>query len=1135
MDRFRRKTSVFRRMLVSAPITWLLCALIAGVPCVANGQPSSDSELKTAVATFKGQIASLEASADLDPSSKSQAIEFANRALAAVESELLYLEKIAQLTTDIAKVDESTSAAKAGVSEKQPATAPPASATLKELDNGVQQRVSALESQQLAVSKLADAIASREQRLIDLPQAITAALDRVANIEEEMKSPVAAGESQQVTEMRQAMLKQQRRTLQREKETLKKENEWLLATGDLLPLQSALAQQRLDALKSELEMWQAAAAEHRKSEVNESVDDAVGTLETVSDELRPIAERNLAIAKQREAAEQKLKEAVATQVHLDTQLTSLKQQLARAQSETQSDQSMNESLGMLLREQRSELPDLQELMVSVKARQTEVSNARTRLFLLREEEAGLSDLERATAQNVAALGVPNTFANEVTKLLKERKELLEGLTTDENALFETLAKSSGTEANLIAVSKRYTSFIDERVLWIRSSPPFGIQNVVELGEPIFSLSRVEQWLRLGTRCVNRFWQNPIVPLIALIGGAILFLLRFRLRTTLRDLGRKAESGHCVDFGLTLRSIFLVAVISGLWAGAMYFLAMWLKGIVTSSTDLAAILSSGLIGAAATLYPLELWRQSARPKSLMLSHFGRSEHAAKVLHSNLCWLTIVVTPLVGLHTAIQSVNNPIYERSWGRISFALSMVCFAVFLHRIAHPDRTVLRSYLASKPDSLINRSRHIWFPLLVATPILLAVLSLVGYHFTAIQLAVRLNWTWFLLLAVGLLYATALRWALLNRRRLSIEQARALRAQNSELVETGLGSAEADIQEIDLDNVSLQTRRLIRALTLVVGAVALWSLWVGVLPALQRFDDIEAWKVVVPVSSIDAAQGEGLATGATSITKSVSYAQVGLAILILLGTFVATRDLPGLLELTVLQHLPMDVALRFAIKTLTRYVLFIAGLIWAFNTIDIGWSKVQWLVAAVSVGLGFGLQEIFANFVSGLIILFERPLRTGDIVTIDGVTGTVKNVRLRSTLIQDMDRKDFIVPNKDFITGRLLNWTLSDEVNRIVIVIGVAYGCDLERAKALLLEVAESHPLIVKKPGASVTFDSFGDNALQLTLRCYISMKDMSSRLQIVDELHTRLDKSYREADIEIPFPQRDVHVRSGRLPAQS
>ena len=135
----------------------------------------------------------------------------------------------------------------------------------------------------------------------------------------------------------------------------------------------------------------------------------------------------------------------------------------------------------------------------------------------------------------------------------------------------------------------------------------------------------------------------------------------------------------------------------------------------------------------------------------------------------------------------------------------------------------------------------------------------------------------------------------------------------------------------------------------------------------------------------------------------------------------------------------------------------------------------------------------------------------------------------------RDWDRKDLIVPNKDFVTGRLLNWTLHDEVNRIVIPIGVAYGTDTDQAKSLLLSVAKEHPLVASDPGPMATFEAFGDSSLNLILRCYIAMSNMPNRLSVVDDLHTGIDVKFREAGIEIPFPQRDLHVRSTDAPIAS
>ena len=243
-----------------------------------------------------------------------------------------------------------------------------------------------------------------------------------------------------------------------------------------------------------------------------------------------------------------------------------------------------------------------------------------------------------------------------------------------------------------------------------------------------------------------------------------------------------------------------------------------------------------------------------------------------------------------------------------------------------------------------------------------------------------------------------------------------------------------------------------------------------------------------------------------------------------------ASRNLPGLLELAVLQRLPMDHGGRNAITTLCRYACILAGCIIAFNTIGIQWSSIQWLVAALTVGLGFGLQEIFANFVSGLIILFERPVRIGDVVTIDNVTGSVSRIQIRATTITDWDRKEYIVPNKEFVTGKLLNWTLSDKTNRIVVRVGVAYGTDTENALSMLQEIADEHPLILSDPPPVVGFEGFGDSSLDLVLRCFLPSLD--NRLKVTTQLHVLIDRRFKDAGIEIAFPQRDLHIRS--LPQQ-
>lgn len=195
-----------------------------------------------------------------------------------------------------------------------------------------------------------------------------------------------------------------------------------------------------------------------------------------------------------------------------------------------------------------------------------------------------------------------------------------------------------------------------------------------------------------------------------------------------------------------------------------------------------------------------------------------------------------------------------------------------------------------------------------------------------------------------------------------------------------------------------------------------------------------------------------------------------------------------------------------------------------SLNTLGIKWSNLQWLIAALGVGLGFGLQEIVANFISGLIVLFERPFKIGDAVTIGGITGTVNRIQIRATTIMDWDRKELIVPNKEFITGQLINWSLSDQILRIIIPVGIAYGSDTDLAEKLMKKAIRNNPLIVKKPAPSVVMVNFGDNTLNYELRVFIN--NIDHWVEMRHTLHKAIDRAFREEGIIIAFPQRDVHL---------
>jgi potassium efflux system protein len=239
--------------------------------------------------------------------------------------------------------------------------------------------------------------------------------------------------------------------------------------------------------------------------------------------------------------------------------------------------------------------------------------------------------------------------------------------------------------------------------------------------------------------------------------------------------------------------------------------------------------------------------------------------------------------------------------------------------------------------------------------------------------------------------------------------------------------------------------------------------------------------------------------------------------------TYVLTKNLPGLIELLLLRRTLLDSGARIAVSTLVRYVVLIFGVSATFSLLGLTWTKIQWLAAALTFGLGFGLQEIVANFVSGLILLVERPIRVGDAVTIGDLQGRVTRTHIRATTITLWDRSEMIVPNKEFITTKLINWTLSDSKRRIDIPVRVAYGSDIQKVKDVLLAVADNHVHVLKEPAPHVLLVEFMEDAMKFELRIFV---DFGRGLKTKDELQVAIDRAFSEQGIEFAMPLLSIQL---------
>lgn len=227
-----------------------------------------------------------------------------------------------------------------------------------------------------------------------------------------------------------------------------------------------------------------------------------------------------------------------------------------------------------------------------------------------------------------------------------------------------------------------------------------------------------------------------------------------------------------------------------------------------------------------------------------------------------------------------------------------------------------------------------------------------------------------------------------------------------------------------------------------------------------------------------------------------------------------------------------MDLGVRLAVGSLVRYAVLTVGFMIILQSAGVDLSTLTVFAGAVGIGLGFGLQSVVGNFISGLIILFERPIKVGDRIEVGGVAGDVINISARATTILTNDNIAIIVPNSSFISEQVTNWSYTDRDVRFGVPVGVAYGSDPEQVRDVLMEAAAAHPGVLRTPKADVMLSEFGDSSLNFELRVWT--REYATRPGVLrSELNYMIVKLFREHGIEIPFPQRDLHIRSGSIGA--
>ncbi|MDI3515582.1 MAG: potassium-dependent mechanosensitive channel [Rhodocyclaceae bacterium] len=686
-------------------------------------------------------------------------------------------------------------------------------------------------------------------------------------------------------------------------------------------------------------------------------------------------------------------------------------------------------------------------------------------------------------------------------LLSTRAELLERLNRELNNLLNESITLQLNERQLQTTADRLRATLDEQMFWIPSNRPLDLAWLqaapVQLSRQLAAIpwqsATMELWAGLQAR---PFLFLPVLLLsIALLGR----------RRWLRD---KLERLHA-DIGYVRRDSQLhtpLAILFNMLLALPVSLLLALGGLALQmdARGQNAALGAALMQMAQAWLVFYTAYRVMEPGGVAERHFQWPQGQVRELHRSLRRLGLVVLAVVAIVTLAERQPE----------ALASDVLGILILLAGYATMAWLMVRLLVHKSHDGRPSPLRVMLGFALALMPLTLIGALVMGYYYTALKLTGRLIDTLFVLIVWRLLEATLVRALAVAARRIDYQRAVARReAAEREGKQSADNETTFEAPVLDVAKINQQSLRLLHLGLLSGLLIVLYWVWADLIGVFAYLDNITLYQY---------ASG----SGETASLVPISLADVLGALVIAAIAFILAANLPGLLEMLVLSRLRLAQGSAYAITTLLSYVIVGAGIVATLSTLGVSWDKLQWLVAALSVGLGFGLQEIFANFVSGLIILFERPLRIGDVVTIGNVSGTVTRIQIRATTITDFDRKEMIVPNKAFITGQLTNWSLTDTITRVTVKVGVSYGSDLELTRKLLLQIADDNPRVLKDPAPLVFLLAFGASTLDHELRVHV--RELVDRNAAIDEISREINRRFRENGIEIAYNQVDVHIRS-------
>ncbi|MEZ7766108.1 mechanosensitive channel MscK [Haemophilus parahaemolyticus] len=735
-----------------------------------------------------------------------------------------------------------------------------------------------------------------------------------------------------------------------------------------------------------------------------------------------------------------------------------------------------------------------------------ISNVRVNLFEYSQQRDELYNIDDYVRNLTHNLEEPLTSEENsaLNNILKERQKLLDEIIKSLNSQLNLSITIENNQRQALAIGDALQRKLQQQSFWVNSNNPIDFGWIK--GFPALAFAEVGILTNyVGVENV----QPNLLPtaLFTSIFLLIAFLINWKkssIKDRLANLASRVNTLTNDSHWLTPEAM-LWTILLALPSTLLFFTVYNVISFLFFNDPVAM----GRWGIKLTLY----WWFFAtvlallRPNGLAFRHFGMPQESNRIFQRIIKQSIWIVGLLL-----VSSIPSQIDEIGYlnDAIGQVMSIIALALCLLVVRPLLNRAIREYQkAKKEEGATNTSIGLFRLLrliLVIVPISLIILIILGYYYTAVYLITHLLNSYFVILLWVFGRYFAYRFVAISARRLAY---RRLQDKRRKLREQVLENGTKEDETIKLSVVNQQIYRVTDLIGWMVLFVSLYVIWSDLISVAYYLDGVILWE-----------SNEG------NQVESVTLLNLMRASLYVVITYVLIKNIAGILEVTVFSKMPLSKGTPQTIITMLTYIIVTFGSVSAFSALGISWTKIQWIFTALSVGLGFGVREIFGSFVSGSILLFERPIRVGDKVTVGQYTGIITKIRLRSTTLLNSDHMEVVLPNQAFVTDRFINWTLNNTITRLQIFFKVSYDTDLDLMQRLLLQAVNEAPKVLSEPKVEINVLHFGDNALEHELLVFVG--ELGDRIETMNFLQYRINQLFRENGIRFALNQLDVHLHS-------